>query len=54
MTRRSSTWCASLEGEPYEVIAAADGQEALEAISHQQLDIVLLICSCHAWTAFGH
>ena len=40
-----------LEGEPYEVIAAADGQEALEAISHQQPDIVLLICSCHAWTA---
>jgi PAS domain S-box-containing protein len=31
-----------LEGEPYEVIAAADGQEALEAISHQRPDIVLL------------
>ena len=31
-----------LDGEPYEVIAAADGQEALEAISHQRPDIVLL------------
>jgi len=31
-----------LEGEPYEVVAAADGQEALEAISHQRPDIVLL------------
>ena len=31
-----------LEGEPYEVMAAADGQEALEAISQQRPDIVLL------------
>jgi PAS domain S-box-containing protein len=31
-----------LDGEPYEVMAAADGQEALEAISQQQPDIVLL------------
>ena len=31
-----------LEGEPYEVVAAADGQEALEAISQQRPDIVLL------------
>jgi len=31
-----------LEGEPYEVVAAADGQEALEAIAHQRPDIVLL------------
>ncbi len=31
-----------LEGEPYEVMAAADGQEALEAIQQQQPDIVLL------------
>jgi CheY-like chemotaxis protein len=31
-----------LEGESYEVIAAADGQEALEAISQQRPDIVLL------------
>jgi PAS domain S-box-containing protein len=31
-----------LEGEPYEVMAAADGQEALEAISQQQPDILLL------------
>jgi len=31
-----------LDGEPYEVIAAADGQEALEAISKQQPDILLL------------
>jgi CheY-like chemotaxis protein len=31
-----------LDGEPYEVIAAADGQEALEAISHQRPDLVLL------------
>jgi PAS domain S-box-containing protein len=31
-----------LEGEPYEVVAAADGQEALEAITLQRPDIVLL------------
>jgi PAS domain S-box-containing protein len=31
-----------LEGEPYEVVAAADGQEALEAIARQRPDIVLL------------
>jgi CheY-like chemotaxis protein/anti-sigma regulatory factor (Ser/Thr protein kinase) len=31
-----------LEGEPYEVVAAADGQEALEAISQQRPDILLL------------
>jgi CheY-like chemotaxis protein len=31
-----------LEGEPYAVVAAADGQGALEAISHQRPDIVLL------------
>ena len=31
-----------LEGESYEVIAAADGQEALEAISQQRPDVVLL------------
>jgi len=31
-----------LDGEPYEVVAATDGQEALEAISHQRPDIVLL------------
>jgi len=31
-----------LEDEPYEVIAAADGQEALEAVSQQRPDIVLL------------
>src|SRR5499426_1600802 len=31
-----------LEGEPYEVVAATDGQEALEAISHPRPDIVLL------------
>src|SRR4030095_17131543 len=31
-----------LEGEPYEVVAATDGQEALEVISHQRPDIVLL------------
>jgi CheY-like chemotaxis protein len=31
-----------LEDAPYEVIAAADGQEALEAISRQCPDIVLL------------
>jgi PAS domain S-box-containing protein len=31
-----------LDGEPYEVMAAADGQEALEAISQQEPDIVLL------------
>jgi len=31
-----------LEGEPYAVVAVADGQEALEAISHQRPDIVLL------------
>jgi PAS domain S-box-containing protein len=31
-----------LAGEPYEVAAAADGQEALEAISQQRPDILLL------------
>jgi CheY-like chemotaxis protein len=31
-----------LEGEPYEITAATDGQEALEAISQQRPDIVLL------------
>jgi PAS domain S-box-containing protein len=31
-----------LEGAPYEVVAAADGQEALEAISQQRPDILLL------------
>jgi PAS domain S-box-containing protein len=31
-----------LEGEPYEIVAAADGQEALEAISQQRPDILLL------------
>jgi PAS domain S-box-containing protein len=31
-----------LEGEPYEVLAAADGQEALEVIPRQRPDIVLL------------
>jgi PAS domain S-box-containing protein len=31
-----------LEGEPYEVMTAVDGQEALEAIRQQQPDIVLL------------
>jgi CheY-like chemotaxis protein len=31
-----------LEDEPYEVIAAGDGQEALEAISAQRPDIILL------------
>ncbi len=31
-----------LEGEPYEIVAAADGQEALEAIWRQPPDIILL------------
>jgi PAS domain S-box-containing protein len=31
-----------LEGEPYEVVAAADGQEALEAIAQHRPDILLL------------
>jgi signal transduction histidine kinase/CheY-like chemotaxis protein len=31
-----------LEGEPYEVAAAADGQEALEAITRQRPDVILL------------
>ncbi|MBI3457333.1 MAG: response regulator [Candidatus Rokubacteria bacterium] len=31
-----------LEGEPYEVVAAADGVEALEAIARQQPDVILL------------
>jgi CheY-like chemotaxis protein len=31
-----------LEGEPYEVMAVADGQDAMEAIQQQQPDIVLL------------
>jgi CheY-like chemotaxis protein len=31
-----------LEGEPYEVLAAADGLEALEAIAQKQPDVILL------------
>jgi signal transduction histidine kinase/CheY-like chemotaxis protein len=31
-----------LEGEPYEVVAAADGQEALEAIARRRPDVILL------------
>jgi CheY-like chemotaxis protein len=31
-----------LEGEPYEIEAAADGQEALEAISRRRPDVILL------------
>ena len=31
-----------LEGEPYEVLAATDGQEALQVIAQQRPDIVLL------------
>jgi CheY-like chemotaxis protein len=31
-----------LEDEPYEVVAAADGQEALEAIVHKRPDAMLL------------
>jgi CheY-like chemotaxis protein/anti-sigma regulatory factor (Ser/Thr protein kinase) len=31
-----------LEGEPYEVVAAVDGQEALESIAQQRPDIILL------------
>jgi len=31
-----------LEGEPYEVEAAADGQQALEAISRRRPDVILL------------
>jgi CheY-like chemotaxis protein len=31
-----------LEDEPYEVTAAADGQEALEAVSQKRPDVILL------------
>jgi CheY-like chemotaxis protein len=31
-----------LEGEPYEIAAAADGQEALDAIAGQRPDVILL------------
>jgi CheY-like chemotaxis protein len=31
-----------LEGEPYEVVAAADGLEALEAIARKRPDVILL------------
>jgi CheY-like chemotaxis protein len=34
--------CQLLEGEPYEIIVAADGHEALEAIAGQRPDVVLL------------
>ena len=31
-----------LDGEPYEIMSAADGQEALEAIAHRCPDVILL------------
>jgi len=31
-----------LEGEPYEVVAAVDGQEALEMIAQKRPDVILL------------
>jgi PAS domain S-box-containing protein len=31
-----------LEGEPYEIMSAADGQAALEAIAHRRPDVILL------------
>ena len=31
-----------LEGEPYEIEAVADGQEALQAVTRQQPDVILL------------
>jgi len=34
--------CQLLEGESYEIISAADGQEALEAIDHRRPDVILL------------
>jgi CheY-like chemotaxis protein len=34
--------CQLLEGEPYEIISAADGQEALQAIAHRRPDVILL------------
>jgi CheY-like chemotaxis protein/anti-sigma regulatory factor (Ser/Thr protein kinase) len=34
--------CQMLEGEPYEIISAADGQEALEVIAHRRPDMILL------------
>jgi CheY-like chemotaxis protein len=34
--------CQLLEGEPYEIISAADGQEALEVIDHRRPDVIIL------------
>ncbi len=34
--------CQMLEGEPYEIVSAADGQAALEAIAQRQPDVILL------------
>jgi CheY-like chemotaxis protein len=34
--------CQLLEGEPYEIISAADGHEALEAIDHRSPDVIIL------------
>ncbi len=34
--------CQLLEGEPYETVATADGQAALEAIAHRRPDVILL------------
>lgn len=34
--------CQLLEGEPYKIMSAADGQEALEAIDHRRPDVIIL------------
>jgi CheY-like chemotaxis protein len=42
-----------LEGEPYEIVAAADGQEALEAIAEKRPDVILLDLLMPRMDGFG-
>jgi signal transduction histidine kinase/DNA-binding response OmpR family regulator len=42
-----------LEGEPYEIAAAADGQEALEAIDEKRPDVILLDLLMPRMDGFG-
>jgi signal transduction histidine kinase/CheY-like chemotaxis protein len=45
--------CQLLEGEPYEIAAATDGQEALEAIAEKRPDVILLDLLMPRMDGFG-